>query len=182
MQYMLSNYEYIGGRIPLTEAEQKMLRFLFYKRLRIWIVVFVFLSFAALYALTNLDFRGSLSSAYKVDGEYTGLTHVQMYALCFALLEGMVIILTAVVFLKRIYPFRKDLKYKMKEAVFYKVVQKEIFPGTQQYFIGLNNPRYLFHEVSPEVWRNTEVGDDFPLYRAPYSKYVFNKKGKYTVM
>jgi len=86
-----------------------------------------------------------------------------MYALCFSLLEGMVIILTAVVFLKRIYPFRKDLKHKMKEVVFYKVVQKEIFPGTQQYFIGLNNPRYLFHEVSPEVWRNTEAGDDFLL-------------------
>jgi len=68
MQHMLSNYEYIGGRIPLTEAEQKMLRFLFYKRLRIWIAVFAFLSFATLRALTNLDFRGSLSSAYKLMG------------------------------------------------------------------------------------------------------------------
>jgi hypothetical protein len=70
----------------------------------------------------------------------------------------------------------------MKEAVFYKVVQREMFPVTQQYFIGLNNPKYLFHEVGPEVWARVSVGDDFPIYRASYSKYVFNKKGKYRIM
>lgn len=82
----------------------------------------------------------------------------------------------------RIWKVKKDAVNGIKEIVYYTVTQKQHFDNTGQFFIGLNHPDYLFHEVDYDTWRSLNIGGSFALYRAPLSKYIFNPQGKFSII
>lgn len=174
---MLSNAELQGQPVKLTEEDIAVLTHIYQVRLRTFIVTYLFLIIIGVQAGLSID-KGN----YRYSRRETGLSRTQMYTLSIALLEAFVMGTGIIIFRKRIGCLKKDIKGGVKECIYYSVIQKPRFENTGQYFVGLNHPDYLFHEVSAETWHQVNIGDDFVVYRAPKSKYVFNNKKKYTVM
>jgi hypothetical protein len=179
---MLSNTEIQGGTLPLTNEESAMLKLIYRTRLKVFILVYIFLLFVAVRAGMSIDGHDRYGNQYEYDPKDTGLTRMQMYAVTIPLMELFVFTTGIIFFRKRIWTIRKDFQNNIKEVVYYTVTQKESFENTGQYFIGLNHPDFLFQEVSFDVWDKINVGENFGVYRAPISKYVFNPKGKFTIM
>jgi len=82
----------------------------------------------------------------------------------------------------RVAPYASDCKRGCKEYVTYTVTMKQYFETTRQYFIGLDDPDYLHHEVDADFYSKVCEGDIVVLYRAPKSQYVFNERGRFTLM
>lgn len=184
---MLSNLELYGPELALTEAETALLRHIYHARIRLFVVVYILLLLIGLQSA--MPIKGS-SPVWKKENGYrhergqkeTGTAGRQLYKITVPLLELLVTCTGILVYCRRIAPLRKDIRNGFKETVYYTVTQKQYFEHTGQYFIGLNHPDYLFHEVGAAMWQGTDVGDPFAVYRAPASRYVFNPRGKYTIM
>ena len=82
----------------------------------------------------------------------------------------------------KIEPFKKDIKNGVKEIVPYTIIRKEYFEYTGQYFVALDDPKYLHHEVDAATYANCSEGDTMAIYRAPRSKFVFEDNGRFTLM
>lgn len=180
---MLSNLEIHGPHYPLTGDESAMLQQIYKVRIRVFITTYAFLLLLAFKAGMSVDGGSRAGTSYKYDvRDNEGFSRRQMYGITIPFMEAFVAGTGIVLYRKRILPLKKDRDNKVKEAIYYTVTQKQVFEHTGQYFIGLNHPDYLFHEVDFDTWNNTKVGDPFAVYRAPLSKYVFNARGKFTIM
>jgi hypothetical protein len=180
----MTTQENIGEQLPLTEDEFGLLTHIYQKRFRFFIGIYCFLMGVAFISALRIDGkkpRYSYSNSRYSERD-AGLSRTQMYAITIPLLEGFVISTAILVYRKRIRPLRKDAKNGIKETVYYPVIQKQNFQQTGQYFIGTNHPDYLFHEVDYYTWQQVNVGDSFAVYRAPLSRYVFDGRGKYTIL
>lgn len=98
------------------------------------------------------------------------------------LLMAILLIVMTAIYCLRIAPYAVDCKKTCKECVPYVVTMKQYFNTTGQYFIGLNDPDYLHHEVDADFYGKVNEGDTVVLYRAPKSKYVFNARGRFSMM
>lgn len=180
---MLSNPEIHGEKLPLTADESDLLRLIYRTRLKIFLPVYAFLLLIAFRSGMAIDGgRDRLGHRYVYNAKETGLSRIQMYCITIPCMELFVLGTGIVFFRKRIWTVWKDYKNNIKEVIYYTVTQKEFFENTRQYFIGLNNPDFLFQEVSFDVWNETKVGENFGMFRAPISKYTFNFNDKYTIM
>lgn len=176
----------IGLILPFDEDEESTLRHIYNRRTRLFVVVFLFLIAAAFKSGLEIDGQtprwSTTEEFYRHSEKETGLTRKQAYTLTISLLEGFVLLSAILVYRRRILPLKKDLRNGVKETVYYPVTQKQHFEHTGQFFIGTDDPAYLFHEVDIETWQQISVGESFIVYRAPHSKYVFNYRGRYTIM
>lgn len=184
---MLSNLELYGPELALTEAETALLRHIYHVRIRLFVAVYIVLLVIGLKSALSINGSAPMwqkENAYRYEHiqKETGLTRRQVYRITIPLMELLVTGTGILVYCRRIAPLRKDIRNGFKETVYYTVTQKQYFEHTGQYFIGLNHPDYLFHEVSAALWHGTDIGDPFAVYRAPASRYVFNPRGKYTIM
>jgi hypothetical protein len=84
-------------------------------------------------------------------------------------------------FVKRINPYRKDIRCGVKEAVLFNVVDKSHFPITGEYYLKLHDPRYLHHKVDFETYCAAAIGDVLTLYRGVYSKHIFERDNKFII-
>jgi hypothetical protein len=97
-------------------------------------------------------------------------------------LEIPVILVALVTYTKRIATFKKDAKKGEKEPIAYKIIRKQYFGHTDQYFVSFDNPNYMHHEVDEAFYHNCSPGDYAYMYRAPLSKYVFDKGGRFSIL
>lgn len=88
----------------------------------------------------------------------------------------------AFVFLRRVWPYRKDFLFGMKRPVYYTIIRKSYFPITQQYFISFDDPAYMHHEVDAAWYDACREGGTACLYMAPFSKYIFEENGRFTII
>lgn len=179
--------ENIGHPVPLTTEEHSLLMYIYNRRLRFFITVYLFLIGAAFFSAQKIDGSRHRWSYNPDDYSHysprdTGLSRMQMYGVTISLLESFVLLTGIFIYRKRIGPLKKDAATGLKVPVYYPVTQKQHFDQTGQFFIGTDHPDYLFHEVDFNEWTRLQVGDNFAVYRAPASKYVFNARGKYTVI
>jgi len=172
---MLDPYEHTGSVVPLSEAEREQLRFICDKRLRLFVPACIFLSLLVVRCTLPLRFRAMPDKPFPRSSLLTTLAAP-------VLLECLLLIPGVFIYRRRIGCFRRDLKRNEKVAMYYRVTQKQYFGHTGQYFIGLNHPDYLFQQVDAATWKRLEINDDFIVYRAPFSRYVFNPWGAYTVL
>jgi hypothetical protein len=181
---MIDDKEEVCGIQALTEEEFELLDYMYRKRLRMFVTAFLVLAFLAFVSGLKIDGQKQRwrSERYQYNVKEVGVSRGYMYLVTIAFLEGIVGIAGIVIYRKRLLPLRKDLIHREKEVVLYTVTQKQHFSHTGQYFVGLNDPDYLFHEVDRDLWQKTEVGTRFGLYRALYSGYVFNPEGRFTIM
>ena len=110
------------------------------------------------------------------------ITRLQMRIIAICFLEAIVVGTGIFVFLRRIQPFKADLKLGMKAKVPYVIVRKEYFPLTNQCYVGFDDPSYLHHEIDQDTFGQVNEGDVMYIYRGIKSKYTFEENGKFSLM
>jgi len=158
---------------PLTTEEQNLLHDIYKTRLRYMIG---FLSGAYM-----LIMQVNIGRIIKPFVSSSFADSIADYAVIFCWLL-VTTIFFGWIFYKRVNPFRKDYKQGVKVTVIYTIVRKTYFPYTNQYFIELNDPDYMHHEVDEAFYNNCSDGDTAYLYMAPCSKYIFEKNGRFTII
>jgi hypothetical protein len=117
---------------------------------------------------------------YEIFGH--DLTVIETYWLTRAPILLLLSISGSVLFYRRIYNYRKDLKLGMKEKVSYTIIRKSHFPMTNQYYFSFDNPDYMHYEVDADLFYSMNEGDAVVIYRGKYSNHVFEKDARFTLM
>jgi hypothetical protein len=174
--------------IPLTEIEKDHLRQMFKIRLRVFCAGYAFITGFILktvlpYAQMN---QNDLRRPAGKPGDYEVLGHLitreDMFYILLVVFGGFTFTTGAALFIKRIYYLRKDLKYGRKEAIVFTITNKLFFEYTNQFFLSLDNPNYLHHEVDHDFFNRCNIGDKVALYRTKFSRIIFDKDLRFTLM
>lgn len=181
--------------VPLTDEEKSHLQTVYGSRLRYFTLPFAII-FA--YCLIGLPFtkgekmkrlyhqtKGGNYVKYEgYDYEIFGheLTDTENYILTRLYLLIPTVIAGGILFFRRIYPYKKDLKLGQKEKVSYTIIRKSHFPMTNQYYFSFDNPDYMHYEVDADLFYSMQEGDSVVIYRGRYSKHVFEKDARFTLM
>ena len=184
-------------QVPLTDDDKDMLQTIYSARIRLFLITYTVLFIMALicgYCIDSRDRRHldkfSMYEYNKTHGitkwedtnEDKGISRMQMRIISISFLESVVIATGIVVFLRRIQPFKADLKLGMKAKVPYVIVRKEYFPLTNQCYVGFDDPSYLHHEIDQDTFSQVNEGDVMYIYRGIKSKYTFEENGKFSLM
>jgi len=160
----------VKTNIELTSDEKDMLMHIYKVRFRLLFSASVFMIFSAAYSILKLRHTLNQLDTTKYVGVY--IAFVSLFIGASAI----------IIFQKRIWSLKKDAVGGFKEVVLFSITMKQHFPQTNQYFVGLNHPDYLFHEIEEGEFNELNLGDTYGVYRAPNSKYFFNRQGKYSIM
>lgn len=71
-------------------------------------------------------------------------------------------------------PFRQDAVAGVKNRVGFKVLDKNYYPLTDQYFVKPDNRMDKYYEVSATIYNSCEVNGVLYMEQAPRSGYIFN--------
>jgi hypothetical protein len=174
--------------LPLTQSEKDHLRHVFNVRLRIFCAGYAFITgfiLKILLPFAQLD-DDDLQHPSGKPGDYEVFGHVvtneDLFYVLLAVFGGFALITGSVLFFKRIYCLRKDMEYGRKDAVIFTITNKLFFEHTNQFFLSLDNPKYLHHEVDAGFFSNCNIGDKVVLYRTKFSRLVFDKDLRFTLM
>jgi len=172
--------------VPLTDDEKDLLNTIFNTRIRLFVIVYmIMIIIGAISAKSGLDYRYNFSNKYHHWEEYPEartISRSQMYFIGLSFLESIIIGSGIIIFSRRIWCYRRDIESGVKELVPFTIVRKEYFQYTQQYFLGLDNPDYMHHEVDEGTYNNCNEGDIVYLRKAIKSKYIFEENGRFTLM
>lgn len=173
-------------KVPLSDEERDLLLYIYRKRRKYLLVVYVF--FAALvlfYSPPGSGVRSRYSKrAYSYDDSQDAkyVSYGWMWLINLAFVGGSVMGTGVYFYMKRVRPFKKDADSGVKEKVPYTVLRREYFEFTGQYYVALDDPNYLHHEIDQEMYYNISEGDSIYLYRATRSKFVFERNGRFTIL
>jgi len=169
--------------VPLEKDEYDTLRYIYIKRRRLLVGalagMLIFEVLAACKIMQNYPEYWDLMKMNASDvrlGDYKGEL---IFLLCFYLFLTTA---CAIIFFRRVYPFRKDYKSGLKELVPFAIIRKEYFPFSNQYFVFFDDAKYAYHEVDADVYTECTQGTIIRLNRGIYSKHIFEKDGRFTVM
>lgn len=153
--------------VPLTDEEKSHLQTVYGSRLRYFLLTFLVLVLNALYNSIGLLSNSSQSREASIIA----------LSVSFVILSAC-----GLLFFRRIYPYKKDLKLGQKEKVSYTIIRKSHFPMTNQYYFSFDNPDYMHYEVDADLFYSMQEGDSVVIYRGRYSKHVFEKDARFTFM
>ena len=171
--------------IPLTQDDKEHLLHMFAARRKLLFMAYVILVPLALILSFRVDYRiwsGKTHHWNKHDNGGGLIERQQMIAINMAWLLSILAVVGVPAYMKRVRVCKKDVQKGIKECVPCTVTMKLHFENTGQYFLSLNDPAYLHHEVDEETYYNYSEGDIVYLFRAPLSRHVFNNKGKFTLL
>ncbi len=175
-------YEAMPLTEPLTDEEQAHLLHIFRSRRNLLISVGLILGGMICYiVLPEMDLSGGKGWQKLKRLDYLVSQNVLMLSILGALLL-LILGYCLMLYIKRIHPFLSDARGGKKEVVSCRIIRKQYFPYTGQYFISFSDPRYMHHEVDAVFYEHCREGDIAYLYRAPRSKYVFDERGRFTLM
>jgi hypothetical protein len=173
-------------KIPLTADEKSMLLDLYDSRRRFLFVVYIILFVVALGCSQRIDSRSRYSwqihhwEENNPDTQFISRFGMRIVSFCF--LETVVLGSGVFFFVTRAYRLKKDADSGMKEKVPYKILQKQYYSVSEQYFFDIDNPALLHHEVDKDTYNKLNEGDYFYIYRGEKSKFIFEESGKYTIL
>jgi len=170
--------------IPLSQDEKELLITIYRTRLHLFIGAFFTLFMMGILFGQRIDRKSgnSFSVQYGADKKDALLPRNQMKCLAILWLEIPILSVGTFIFSKRVNSLRKDIADGKKYCIYYTVIRKQYFPLTDQYFISLDDPDYLHHEVDASWYDHVSDGDAFPVYFSRFARYAFNKNGSYTLM
>ena len=169
---------------PMNDEEKSHLWYIYNTRLRYWLISFIgilCLAFGVCYkgdTSPQLDIHGR----EKKEKKWDNLTAGQMRLVSFGFLVLPISAVFFVSYRKRLMPFKKDAEHGEKELISYQIIRKQYFEHTGQYFVSFDNPDYMHHEVEEAFYFHCSPGDYAYMYRAPLSKYVFDKSGRFSLL
>lgn len=170
--------------VPLTADEKDLLLLIFHKRRKLLVYVYaVLMGMAFMCAPKGIDRRGRDGKVQhweeREDAKY--LSRMGMVLLNFSWLGAIILSSGVYFYYKSVRPFKKDALSGVKEKVPYLIVRREYFPYTNQYYVGLNDPNYLHHEIDEDTYYKVREGEHMYLFRAACSKFVFERNGRFTI-
>ena len=173
------------ARVPLNEEERDLLLEVYKKRARSYAAGYSFFLIASLF----LHVRGMNSIFYYLDDldhywamkNKDGLSMGLLWVIKVVEIQCMFLIPASILFYRNVFPLKKDAASGEKERIPYIITRKEYFEYTGQYYFALDDPFYLHHEVEPEVYNSYSEGDVYYVYKGIYSKFAFEKDGRYTL-
>lgn len=180
--------------VPMNEEEIKHMETIYGTRMRYFVLPFIIILSYCLIGLFFTKGQKMKNLYHNVKGRYVKyngydyeifgheLTDTENYILTRLYLVIPVTAAGGFMFFKRIYPYKKDLKLGQKEKVSYTIIRKSHFPMTNQYFFSFDNPDYMHYEVDAGLYNSMYEGDSVVIYRGRYSKHVFEKDARFTLM
>jgi hypothetical protein len=153
--------------VPMNEEDKFLIQTIYGTRLRYYVWGYVMLVFVVLLQALMVLGKGAPIIEY--------VFVVSPYIVFLS-------ILAIVIFRLRIYPLWMDMRSGMKEKLTYTVVRKSHFPITNQYYVSFDDPRYMHYEVDADFFYAISEGDTIPVYRGKYSKLVFEKNGRFSIV
>jgi len=169
------NFEHV----PLTDEEKDVLYNIYKTRQRFLYLAYCGISgFALVCCLRSI---AKTNDTYDVKERYTD-SGMPIWVFSVSVI-ALIVISSALFFLfKKVMPFLKDFRSGVKEKVPYSIVRKEYFPLTNQYYVALDDPDYMHHEIDEETYYKVCEGDNMYIYRAINSKYIFELNGRFTIL
>lgn len=167
--------------IPLTEEEKSHLLTIYNTRMRIFIAAFGFMIVEGSYAALR-GYKPKVADSYDYEIFSYKLIGMELFLVMLVFIHGMIFYFGFRVFFKKVHCFKKDANYGHKEVVYKTITDKKHFPATGQYFISFDDPDYMHHEVDADFYYAVEEGGTVSLFRGLYSKHVFQKDGRFTLM
>lgn len=173
-------------KVPLTDDEKDMLLMVYHKRRKFLFTVYaVLISLAFFYSYRGIDTRSRYSGKVtrweeKDDAKY--ISRFGMWMINLSFLELIVIGTGTVFWFKRVYPLKHDADSGLKEKVPYMIMRKEYFPLTNQFYVALDDPDYLHHEIDEDTYYSCAEGGFIYVYRGAKSKFVFEDNGRFTIL
>jgi hypothetical protein len=171
--------------LELTKEEKGHLMHIYRSRLYPFLITYVAIAAfigARIAGEHQQHIQDSHHSAYETkrsDYLFTDNEGTLVYASFFTLLFAIPGIR---IFKRRIWRFRKDAINGVKEIVPYTIIRKSYFEHIGKFYISFYDPNYMHHEVDAAFFLSCSEGDTAYLFRAPLSKYIFNKDGKFELM
>ena len=83
---------------------------------------------------------------------------------------------------KKVLPLKQDAESGIVEMVPFAIKRKQHFARTDKYYVSIDAPGKLHHEISREQYDNCEEGDTIYIYRGIKSKLFFEKDGRHQIM
>lgn len=167
--------------MPLIEAETDHLFEIYKGRRNFFTLVFAALFILPFFRTPLFGMVLNSDHEYKIK-DLDGLTNRQEMYIVFFALELPIVAVGAGIYLRSIRPFGIDAQKGVKEVVPYRIVNKQYFEYTGQYFISFDDPAYMHHEVGSDFYSRCNIGDVAFIFRAPKSKYVFTENGRFTLL
>ncbi len=141
----------------MSREEKDHLMYIYHTRLKYWLI----------------SFAGVSCLAFSISaGHVLGMV----------ILGAPILSVAWVTYRRRVSPFRKDALRGEKELISFRIVRKQYFEHTGQYFVSFDNPDYMHHEVDRAFYYHCSPGDYAYIYRAPLSKYVFDNGGRFSIL
>ena len=171
--------------IPLTNDERDLLLLIFKTRRRLLVRVIPMLYFLALVGIAFMLMRSpSLLGRGVIDRDISDMGSAAYTKLLIMILPMYVLITIIAVWLyrKNIRPFRLDSEAGEKEEIQYLITSKLRVDISDQYYLTIDNPDCLNYEVDADTYYASEIGAYFTMYRAPRSRYFFNKDDSFSIM
>ena len=174
--------------IPLTDLEKNHLSHVYYTRVKIFCAAYAFfIGFLLRYLfpfskMSDEELNLPLKRSYDYEVLRHLITKEDMFYILLTVFGGFILITGCMIFFKKVYPYKKDLKYGYKEAILYTITNKLYFEHTNECFFSFNDPKYMHYKVEATLYDVYKIGDEITIYRCKYSKHVFEKDFRFTLM
>lgn len=172
--------------VPLTEGEKNFLMRVYRRRRRLMIrayaLIIPLVIACSIKSLDRISRRSYKIIRWEEQDDAKFVSRLGMFFINVAFLGGAVIGCGVYFYRTRVVRLKRDADSGVKEQIPYTINKKQYFPLTGQYFVWIDDPANLDHEIDEETFYNCEVGDVIYIYRAAHSKFVFEKDGKYEVL
>jgi hypothetical protein len=168
-------------KVPLKDEEKDQLRNIYRLRGRFFFSVYaILIPFAFAYSFRGIDSYANIGSVSKDNA--VSLSADGMWLVNLSVLGGIVIGSGVLILFKRILPFKKDAASGVKEKIPFTIIRREYFPLTNQFFVALDDPDYLHHEIDEDIYHKCAEGDTIYLYRGVQSKYISEENGRFSII
>lgn len=174
-------------QIPLSEDEKDLLLTIYQTRVRLFFTVYIILTaFALAYGFYYVDSRnsktGKVYEYWEKNDDARFVSRTGMWMINFSFIELMLSVPGIFIVYKSILPFRKDIKSGMKDVVPYTIREKRYFALVDKYYFMLHDPHYPSHETDRDTFGAYEAEEVIDMYRARYSRYVFEVNDKFRLL
>ncbi len=170
--------------LPLTDSGKEHLIDIYSTRRRTFLRSYGLIMLIAFLCCFRIDYRTQYGThrVYKEDSFDKPISREAMYLVNIAFLCGTLAIAGSRIYSKRILRFKRDIENGVKEMVPYTIVSKRYFEHTGEYFFSFDDPNYMHYEVEAAMYMQCCEGDTLYVSRAPLSKYVFDKDGRFSLI
>ena len=172
---------------PLTDDDRSLLLAVYNARRRIILPASIFLMLLALYAgqksIDRYDkYSGKVYSRWEEDEDAKYVGRKAMYIIKFSFLAVPLASCFLFIWYKKLRPITQDINAGVKDVIPYQIIRKEYFPLTGRFYVALDDPNYLHHEIDEETYYNCTEGGFIYVYRAPKSKFIFEESGHFVIL